>query len=116
MKIITYIAYLIWVLCAVTFGIMTKNYLLVLSPILLPLAIGISIFVVSYGLTDILALWKRKEESKVQDSCDICLFNETAKHTTEQKCLGCVMDESHKWGELCPYYTRHLKDNSTNSF
>ena len=103
-----YASYFLWVLGAVILGIVSKNYYALLSPILLPLGVAITLAVFLVSFMDYANRQKKKAEAKIKDSCDVCLFNETAKYSPEAKCLGCVMDENHKYGEMCKYYSRHI--------
>ena len=103
-----YASYILWVIVAVILGIVSKNYYALLSPILLPLGVTITLAVLIVTFMDYANRQKKKAEAKIKDSCDVCLFNETARYSPEAKCLGCVMDENHKYGEMCKYYSRHI--------
>lgn len=103
-----YIIYALWVAIAITLGIIFKNPYILLSPIILPALVVITIAVLFMAFVDLATLKKKREDAKIEDSCEICLFNETSKYSEEKKCMGCVLDENHKFGEMCPYYSRHI--------
>ena len=103
-----YASYILWVLGAVTLGVVSKNYYALLSPILLPLGVAITLAVLVVAFMDYANRQKKKAQAKLKASCDVSLFNEAAKHPSQAKCLGGVMDENHKYGEICKYYSRHI--------
>ena len=82
-----YASYILWVLGAVILGIVSKNYYALLSPILLPLGVTITLAVLAVAFMDYANRQKKKAEAK---------------------CRGWVMDENHKYGEMCKYYSRHI--------
>ena len=108
MKKYIYISFALWVVAATALGNVSTHYSPMTSRpcppaiVLLTLAVTFEVFV------DIGSLLRKKQERNIKDGCDICLFNESAKYSEDNKCLGCVMDENHKFGEMCKYYKRHI--------
>ena len=108
MKKYIYISFALWVVAATALGIVFKNYYLMTSWIWLPTIVLLTLAVTFEVFVDIGSLLRKKQERNIKDGCDICLFNESAKYSEDNKCLGCVMDENHKFGEMCKYYKRHI--------
>ena len=108
MKKYIYIPFAIWVVAATALGIVFKNYYLMTSWIWLPALVLLTLAVAFEAFIDIGSLLRKKKERNIKDGCDICLFKESAKFSEDNKCLGCVMDENHKFGEMCKYYKRHI--------
>lgn len=108
MKKYIYILFALWVVVATALGIVFKNYYLLTSWLWLPANVLLTLAVAFEVFIDIGSLLRKKQERNIKDGCDICLFNESAKYSEDNKCLGCVMDENHKFGEMCRYYKRHI--------
>ena len=108
MKKYIYIAFALWVVIASALGIVFKNCYLMTSWLWLPAIVLLTLAVTFEVFVDIGSLLRKKQERSIKDGCDICLFNESAKYSEDNKCLGCVMDENHKFGEMCRYYKRHI--------
>ena len=108
MKKYIYISFALWVVAATALGIVFKNYYLMTSWLWLPAFVLLTLAVTFEVFVDIGSLLRKKQERNIKDGCDICLFNESAKYSEDNKCLGCVMDENHKFGEMCRYYKRHI--------
>ena len=108
MKKYIYILFALWVVAATALGIVLKNYYLLTSWLWLPAVVLLTLAVTFEVFVDIGSLLRKKQERNIKDGCDICLFNESAKYSEDNKCLGCVMDENHKFGEMCKYYKRHI--------
>ena len=108
MKKYIYIPFAIWAVAATTLGIVFKNYYLMTSWIWLPAAVLLTLAVSFEVFIDVGSLLRKKKERNIKDGCDICLFKESAKFSEDNKCLGSVMDENHKFGEMCKYYKRHI--------
>ena len=108
MKKYIYIPFALWVVAAIALGIVFKNYYLLTSWLWLPAAVLLTLAVTFEVFVDIGSLLRKKQERNIKDGCDICLFNESAKYSEDNKCLGCAMDENHKFGEMCKYYKRHI--------
>ena len=112
MKQICYILYGLWVVLAVVLKILgLVSWGVATSWAWMPFAMLLTFLV---GVNLVVAIGqrlKRKEESKIPDSCDVCLFAQTAKYAENGKCLGCTMDENHQFGTLCPAYKRHIAKN-----
>ena len=108
MKKYIYIPFAVWVVAATALGIVFKNYYLMTSWLWLPAVVLLTLAVAFEVFVDIGSLLRKKQERSIKDGCDICLFNESAKYSEDNKCLGCVMDENHKFGEMCRYYKRHI--------
>ena len=108
MKKYIYILFALWVVIATALGIVFKNCYLMTSWIWLPAIVLLTLAVTFEVFVDIGSLLRKKQERNIKDGCDICLFNESAKYSEDNKCLGCVMDENHKFGEMCKYYKRHI--------
>ena len=108
MKNYNYNSFALWVVAATALGIVFKNCYLMTSWKLLP-AIGFLTLAATFEVfIDIGSLLRKKKERNIKDGCDICLFKESAKYSEDNKCLGCTMDENHKFGEMCKYYKRHI--------
>ena len=108
MKKYIYIPFALWAVAATALGIVFKNYCLLTSWLWLPAVVLLTLAVTFEVFVDIGSLLRKKQERNIKDGCDICLFNESAKYSEDNKCLGCVMDENHKFGEMCKYYKRHI--------
>lgn len=108
MKKYIYILFALWVVVATTLGIVFKNCYLMTSWIWLPAIVLLTLAVTLEVFIDIGSLLRKKKERNIKDGCDICLFKESAKFSEDNKCLGCAMDENHKFGEMCRYYKRHI--------
>ena len=108
MKKYIYILFALWVVVATALGIVFKNCYLMTSWLWLPAVVLLTLAVTFEVFVDIGSLLRKKQERNIKDGCDICLFNESAKYYEDNKCLGCVMDENHKFGEMCRYYKRHI--------
>ena len=108
MKKYIYILFALWVVVATALGIVFKNCYLMTSWLWLPAVVLLTLAVTFEVFVDIGSLLRKKQERNIKDGCDICLFNESAKYSEDNKCLGCVMDENHKFGEMCRYYKRHI--------
>ena len=108
MKKYIYIPFDLWVVIATALGIVFKNCYLMTSWLWLPAVVLLTLAVTFEVFVDIGSLLRKKQERNIKDGCDICLFNESAKYSEDNKCLGCVMDENHKFGEMCKYYKRHI--------
>ena len=108
MKKYIYISFALWVVAATALGIVFKNCYLMTSWLWLPAVVLLTLAVTFEVFVDIGSLLRKKQERNIKDGCDICLFNESAKYSEDNKCLGCVMDENHKFGEMCRYYKRHI--------
>lgn len=108
MKKYIYILFALWVVVATALGIVFKNYYLLTSWLWLPAIVLLTLAVTLEVFVDIGSLLRKKQERSIKDGCDICLFAESAKYSEDNKCLGCVMDENHKYGEMCGYYKRHI--------
>ena len=108
MKKYIYIPFALWVVAATALGIVFKNCYLMTSWLWLPAVVLLTLAVTFEVFVDIGSLLRKKQERNIKDGCDICLFNESAKYSEDNKCLGCVMDENHKFGEMCRYYKRHI--------
>lgn len=108
MKKYIYILFALWVVVATALGIVFKNYYLLTSWLWFPAVVLLTLAVAFEVFVDIGSLLRKKQERSIKDGCDICLFNESAKYSEDNKCLGCVMDENHKFGEMCKYYKRHI--------
>ena len=108
MKKYIYIPFALWVVAATALGIVFKNYYLMTSWLWLPAVVLLTLAVTFEVFVDIGSLLRKKQERNIKDGCDICLFNESAKYSEDNKCLGCVMDENHQFGEMCRYYKRHI--------
>ena len=108
MKKYIYILFALWVVIATALGIVFKNCYLMTSWLWLPAVVLLTLAVTFEVFVDIGSLLRKKQERNIKDGCDICLFNESAKYSEDNKCLGCVMDENHKFGEMCKYYKRHI--------
>lgn len=108
MKKYIYILFALWVVIATALGIVFKNCYLMTSWLWLPAVVLLTLAVAFEVFVDIGSLLRKKQERNIKDGCDICLFNESAKYSEDNKCLGCVMDENHKFGEMCRYYKRHI--------
>ena len=108
MKKYIYIPFALWVVVATALGIVFKNYYLMTSWIWLPALVLLTLAVAFEVFIDIGSLLRKKKERNIKDGCDICLFKESAKFSAENKCLGCTMDDNHKFGEMRKYYKRHI--------
>lgn len=108
MKKYIYILFALWVVVATSIGIVSKNYCLLTSWLWVPAAVLLTLAVTLELIVDIGSLLRKKQEKGIKDGCDICLFSESAQFSEDNKCLGCVMDETHKFGEMCKYYKRHV--------
>ena len=108
MKKYIYILFVLWVVVATALGIVFTNCYLMTSWLWLPAVVLLTLAVTFEVFVDIGSLLRKKQERNIKDGCDICLFNESAKYSEDNKCLGCVMDENHKFGEMCRYYKRHI--------
>lgn len=101
--------YVVWMVSAIVlkiFGLV--SWWVATSWLWFPLAM-ILCFIVFINLSVIIGQKIRiKEESKIPDSCETCLFGQTAKYAENGKCLGCTMDEEHEFGKLCKAYKRHI--------
>lgn len=109
MKQICYILYALWIVSAIVLKILgCVGWLVATSWLWFPLAMVLCF------LTFVnLAVWigqraKEKEEAKIPDTCENCLFGHTKEYAENSKCLGCTLDESHEFGTLCPQYKRHI--------
>lgn len=108
MKIIAYTLYALWALTSIVLKILgLVSWWVATSFLWIPLSIILTIIV---GIN--VSVWigsklKAREESKIPDGCEACLFGQTRIYADEQKCLGEVMDEKNTYGTLCPYYKRH---------
>ena len=108
MKKYIYILFALWWVIATALAIVFINCYLMTSWIWLPAIVLLTLAVTFEVFVDIGSLLRKKQERNIKDGCDICLFNESAKYSEDNKCLGCVMDENHKFGEICKYYKRHI--------
>ena len=108
MKKYIYILFALWVVVTTALGIVFKNYYLLTSWLWLPAIVLLTLAVTFEMFVDIGSLLRKKQERSIKDGCDTCLFQESAKYSEDNKCLGCVMDENHKFGEMCKYYKRHI--------
>ena len=108
MKKYIYILFALWLVVATALGILTKNYYLLTSWLWLPAIVLLTLAVTFEVFIDVGSLLRKKQERNIKDGCEICLFKESAKYSEDNKCLGCVMDENHHFGEICKYYRRHI--------
>lgn len=109
MKVIGYILYASWMVSTIVLGVLgLVSWWVATSWLWFPLALVLVLFVGVMLVTDIGTRIKRKADSKIPDSCEACLFGQTAQYSENGKCLGCTMDENHKFGELCNCYKRNV--------
>lgn len=107
MKIYTYIIYGVWVILSVLAKIfLHASWWVGLSWLWLPAAI---IFVLVVGLNasvDIGKWLKIRQIKKTPNTCENCLFGQTAKFDADGQCLGEKLEETIKRPTLCKYYRR----------
>lgn len=110
MKQICYILYVLWMLSAVVLKILgLVSWWVATSWLWMPLAMVLTFLVgvnLAVGIGNRL---KRKEEAKIPDSCEVCLFGKTKEYAEGGKCLGETLNEECHYGTLCSCYKRHLK-------
>lgn len=115
MKKVSYIIFALWVVVAIALKIVgVVSWWVATSWIWLPLAIAFTIVLAISVSVEIGNKLKKKEERKIPDSCDTCLFGQAMQYSESGKCLGETMDEEHKFGELCGCYKRHIANNTQN--
>lgn len=109
MKLIGYALYGMWIVSSIVLKILgLVSWFVAFSWLWFPLALVLTIFVGINVAAFIGTKLKMREDSKIPDSCEACLFGQTAKYAENGKCLGCTMDENHKYGELCSAYKRNI--------
>lgn len=116
-----YIAWGAWALIGIALKIMGLiPWLWATSALWFPLLVVLSFLGVLLLVGDIGARLKRRAEEKIPDSCENCLFGSTCdllntmkeEGEEKQKCIG----EKHGYerGELCEYYIRSKKADTTS--
>lgn len=109
MKIWSYVLYGLWVITAIVLKIIgLVSWWVATSWIWFPFAMILCFFA---GINISVIIGKRikeKENAKIPDSCEVCLFGQSMKYAENGKCLGVTLDENHEFGKLCPQYKRHI--------
>ena len=109
MKKLTYILFAVWVVVALALKIFAgASWWLATSWLWIPLGVALSIALVVFGSVDIGGFIKKREDGKIPDTCENCLFNHTKQYDENGVCLGDAMKAEHKEGEVCQYYRRHI--------
>ena len=110
-KTLIYIAYALWVIGGVTLKILGLiGWGAALSWLWLPFGSLLCALVFINGAVDIGKNLKKKEQSKIPDDCEHCLFGVTSKYDKDGKCLGETLDETVKKGEkICPYFKKSTR-------
>lgn len=109
MKKICYALYGLWIVSAIVLKILgLVSWWVATSWLWFPLAMVLTFLVgvnLAVGIGNRL---KRKEEEKIPDSCEVCLFGKTKEYAENGHCLGETLDPDHPYGTLCKCYKRHL--------
>lgn len=109
MKKICYALYGLWIVSAIVLKILgLVSWWVATSWLWFPLAMVLTFLVgvnLAVGIGNRL---KRKEEEKIPDSCEVCLFGKTKEYAENGHCLGETLDPEHPYGTLCKCYKRHL--------
>lgn len=109
MKKICYALYGLWIVSAIVLKILgLVSWWVATSWLWMPLAMVLTFLVgvnLAVGIGNRL---KRKEEEKIPDSCEVCLFGKTKEYAENGHCLGETLDPEHPYGTLCKCYKRHL--------
>lgn len=109
MKKICYALYGLWIVSAIVLKIIgLVSWWVATSWLWFPLAMVLTFLVEVNLAVGIGNRLKRKEEAKIPDSCEVCLFGKTKEYAENGHCLGETLDPEHPYGTLCKCYKRHL--------
>lgn len=109
MRKISFIVYGLWIAA----GLVLKIYGLVswfvaLSWLWFPLAMLV-VVITFLNLSAVIGRKiKEKEDAKIPDSCEVCLFGQSAGYAENGKCLGCTLNPEWEFGHVCEFYNRNI--------
>ena len=109
MRKIGYAAYVLWVTAALVLKILgLVSWAVALSWLWFPAAL-VTTFVAGLNLS----VWigrkiKEREDSKIPDTCDTCLFGQMSEYSADGKCLGCELNPEWEYGHICETYKRNI--------
>lgn len=115
MRKMFYLTWLAWAIACVVLKIMGLiSWLTALSPLWMPIAVSLCAGVILIGIADVNRWMTKREDAKLPDSCENCLFkktcdlvNATKKEGEEkEKCMGEKFGAAIVDGK-CEYYSRY---------
>lgn len=109
MQKISYIAYALWAAACLVLKILgLVSWAVALSWLWFPAALVVT-FMTGVNLTVLIGRRiKEKEEAKIPDSCETCLFGQMSEYSADGKCLGCELNPEWQYGHVCETYKRNI--------